>query len=481
MVGLNEGFFVTENPVALSGGQTFAGGRTLYLPLTYLAFMTRPEMEAVIGHELGHFVGEDSQYSIRFAPLFHRASISMIATHATRRDLRGVEATLCEYFMAAFQEAVRHWGRLRELAADQIGAGAAGADAMASALLRIAAVSPRVDEALEICRRGGADAGRGVLSQLSRLVAEKGMADPEIDLGDQQPHPFDSHPPLRQRVAAVGVAITSGPLQDARDARPGTLLAELQLSESEPGAGGDSRGDHRRDPAAGAVRPTPQSVVEDEFSGVFGEERRKRIAWLGLLAAQGVEPLPLYRLSARLAFLGLPFGGILMAGAVTLVRSGALGYGLLAALFALFMLVGGLVSISRDFLPIRPVLVLDRDALTVCAIGIVIPWTEMADVAVSRIFIYGFIRVGIRTIITLAPGKELPSGWKHWSMYTAREGNRLRIEVGRFRKMPGKKFAETLIAYWHGGMARQDLARLEATPEEIAIAVRSEQEVSRDG
>ena len=228
MIGLNECFFVTENSVAVTGGQTLAKRRTLYLPLTYLAFMKRREVEAVIGHELGHFMGEDGKYSIQFAPIYHRASSSLIAAHSVDRSGKTAPG-IPEYFMSSFHEAVRYWSRLRELAADQIGAKVAGAEAIASSLLRIAALSPRVNEALQICRRGGAEAKGGVLSQLGRLIAESGTADPNVDMGDQQPHPFDSHPPTRQRIAAVGVEVTPQLLQGARDAQPSMLLAELKL------------------------------------------------------------------------------------------------------------------------------------------------------------------------------------------------------------------------------------------------------------
>ena len=491
LIGLNECFFVTENSVAVTGGQTFAGGRTLYLPLTYLAFMKRPEVEAVIGHELGHFMGEDSKYSIQFAPIYHRASSSLSVTRSIRKDLRGIESTLSEYFMSSFHEAVRHWSRLRELAADQVGAKMAGADAIASSLLRIAALSPRVNEALQICRQGGAEAEGGVLSQLLRLVAEKGMADPNIDLSDQQPHPFDSHPPTRQRIAAVGVDVTSQQLRDAQNTRPSTLLADLQLVKTDSQAVGESLGDENLggewpDPTpdvATAARPALHTAVEEQFSGVFEEERRKRIAFLSPIAARGLEPLSLVRLSGKMPYLGLPFGGIFMAAAVALILHGdpneagqvqAWLYPAFAGVFGLLMLGAGVVAILREFMPNSPFLVLNKDALTVRATGIVIPWTDMVDVDVFTMRIYG-VKAGIQTIITLDPEKQLPGGWKHWSMYTRRERepNRLIIDAGRYKKMPLEEFAETVLAYWHGGLARKELADLRVTPEELSSAARN--------
>ena len=41
-----------------------------------------------------------------------------------------------------------------------------------------------------------------------RLVAEHGLDDPQERLQDQQAHPLDTHPPLKQRLDALGVAIT---------------------------------------------------------------------------------------------------------------------------------------------------------------------------------------------------------------------------------------------------------------------------------
>lgn len=71
------------------------------------------------------------------------------------------------------------------------------------------------------------------LSMVRRLVAERGLADPREHLEDRQAHPLDAHPSLRQRLDALGVAITSDLVARTRDTRDAHLLVELGL-ESAP-------------------------------------------------------------------------------------------------------------------------------------------------------------------------------------------------------------------------------------------------------
>jgi len=65
-----------------------------------------------------------------------------------------------------------------------------------------------------------------------RLVAERGLADPREHLEDRQAHPLDTHPSLRQRLDALGVAITPALIALTRDPRDTGLLAELGLEQA---------------------------------------------------------------------------------------------------------------------------------------------------------------------------------------------------------------------------------------------------------
>ena len=240
VVGLNEGFFVTEHPVALVSGQPVPEGRVLYLPLPYMAFLDRAQVSAVIAHELGHFTGEDTGYSLRFAPIY-RSFLDSIFSITNEHDEKDdgsrvwVAAPVTLYgkwFLASFEEAMHHWSRERELAADAFGSRIAGTESSALALLRISGLHRIVDAALAHNQQAPAEERGGVLKMVRRLVAEHGLDDPQERLQDQQAHPLDSHPSLKQRLDALGVAITPELLARARDPRDAALLVELGLESA---------------------------------------------------------------------------------------------------------------------------------------------------------------------------------------------------------------------------------------------------------
>lgn len=237
VVGLNEGFFVTEHPVALVNGQRVPDGRVLYLPLPYMAFLDRAQVAAVVAHELGHFTGEDTAYGLRFTPIYRALAGSILAiTNEHDADDDGWRALITapaslygKWFLQNFDEAVHHWSRERELAADAFSSHIAGTEPAALALLRSAVLHELVDEALFQNREAPPERREGVLSMVRRLVAERGLADPREHLEDRQAHPLDTHPSLRQRLDALGVAITPELVARTRDTRDVRLLVDLGL------------------------------------------------------------------------------------------------------------------------------------------------------------------------------------------------------------------------------------------------------------
>lgn len=242
VVGLNEGFFVTEHAVQLANGQRVPEGRVLYLPLPYMSFMERPEVSAVVAHELGHFTGEDTRYGLQFSPIYRSLLNSILAVtneHADDDDgwrawITAPASLYGKWFLHSFDEAVHHWSRERELAADAFSSRIAGTAPAALALLRSAVLQEFVDEALAHNQQAPPHLREGVLSRVRRQVAEHGLGDPRNHLDDQQSHPLDTHPTLKQRLDALGVAITPELLVRTRDRRQSSLLAELGLEASTP-------------------------------------------------------------------------------------------------------------------------------------------------------------------------------------------------------------------------------------------------------
>jgi Zn-dependent protease with chaperone function len=237
VIGLDEGFFVTEHAVRPSDGASPAG-RVLYLSLPCLTFLNAQETAAMAGHELGHFIGEDTLYSQRFAPIYAMANRYIGAGSGGEGRVGSFWRWLANLpftafgamFLDGFNAAVLFWSRQRELAADAVGAQVAGVGAMAAALLRIAALEPRVRRALAVRRRRGqtvADA----LGLVRQEVADKGMEAPSQELDYRQPHPFGTHPELAARLQALGRPADGELLQRAMDPAPSPLLHELGLED----------------------------------------------------------------------------------------------------------------------------------------------------------------------------------------------------------------------------------------------------------
>lgn len=224
VVGLMKGFFVTSNPIYLKPENRTITGRTLYIPLPYLALLNENEVKAIIGHELGHFSGEDTTYSEHFIPIYVgiERSLQAVSGGSTSDFFSKIFVypvfLLAHYFMMQFEFAVKHWSRLREFAADAVGANVGGAQSIASSLIRVSVVSPRIQEAISTACENPHSAPADLLAEVLRLSREKGFDDPNQHLEDEQSHPTDTHPPTRQRIEALGETITAALLRLA--ARP---------------------------------------------------------------------------------------------------------------------------------------------------------------------------------------------------------------------------------------------------------------------
>ena len=247
IVGLDPGFFVTEAPVQCLNGRS--SGRVLYLSLPFCRVLRPSELAFVVGHELGHFRGNDLWFTRRFYPIFQ----------GTRRSLEGLAMAaggliqtlplypalaIMHYFYDAFSEAEATLSRDRELAADRVGVEAADAVAGASTLAKLTAFDRHWDHALTLFRRQARVARAepyNVCASFADLVRKRG---PETTLDAEKErhlsHPTNSHPPLGVRLAALGADLdaVSAMLQDAAPERSAVEsiaqheAIELELSEA---------------------------------------------------------------------------------------------------------------------------------------------------------------------------------------------------------------------------------------------------------
>jgi Zn-dependent protease with chaperone function len=218
VLGLEPNFFVTVSPVKLlSGPGIELKGRTLFMSLSLLEVLSKDELLAVIGHELGHFRGQDTEYSMKFAPIYSRLTTALTAMsgggNASSLALLPANAVL-SVCLGQFAETERTIGRERELLADKAAAEAVSAEALATALIKVSLYAGHwhgltmhhIDELAE---------GRYYdnLANTYRGICSNALASINWDEAKPnfvkfvQPHPVDTHPPLGQRLQSLNVSI----------------------------------------------------------------------------------------------------------------------------------------------------------------------------------------------------------------------------------------------------------------------------------
>ena len=258
VVGLDPNFFVTEaNVVGTDGPHQ---GRTLFMSLPVARIFSPSELRAVLGHELGHFRGEDTAWSERFYPVYRGVTEAIVGlvSAGSGSGARAIAlipaALLLRLFLESFAVPERAISRERELAADQAGAEAASGRDVATALLKLEAYGPEwgpTVESLAVAPQPP-NAGDTFVDRV-RLAAK----DPAsvVDLGASRlGHPTDSHPRVDDRLEALGIAETDV-AASARDVEPATaadvIVAGRDQYERELTAWLEAR--LRPAPAQGAV------------------------------------------------------------------------------------------------------------------------------------------------------------------------------------------------------------------------------------
>lgn len=202
--GVDDNFFVTEHPMTLEGGAA-STGRFLYVSLPLLRTLTPAEADAVFGHELAHFKGGDTAASARLHPMLVR-----YATYAAGLASGGLTkpaAHVMRLYRAIFELALTRDSRRRELLADAEAARLTSPGDLGRALLKIVGYSSfRAKIEQELFEERSAHAGGLALAArvdegLAAYAASPGFA--EHVRTTEVPHPFDSHPPLEERLDAV--------------------------------------------------------------------------------------------------------------------------------------------------------------------------------------------------------------------------------------------------------------------------------------
>jgi len=218
VLGIEPTAFVANVHLRLRGVGDYPEAETLYLPTVALRALEDSELDALIGHELGHFRGEDVAFTKRFAPAFHSLAVATEAVNDEGDDDDASSMALIPaigllafmtYTLNRFVSGIR---REREFVADQASLEVSNPRAAASLLVKFGTLTLQWEvfraHFTRMLRGGTARRNqsrdyilrtRQFIRAVNQEALRKGLFALHI------PHPLDSHPTLAQRVAAMGV------------------------------------------------------------------------------------------------------------------------------------------------------------------------------------------------------------------------------------------------------------------------------------
>ena len=267
-------FFVTQGSVAVQNG--ILKGRTLVMGLPLLKILTTDELAAVLAHELAHFSGRDTLYSMLAAPVYRglQAAVMSMGGPGWRRGSATAAAIRVLQLPATQLLVAMYWyfhslnmilSRRRELRADWVAAKSFGTDAHASALRKTSVAMPHYAAALNtITWKAPGELFEAYKQQFLRDEAEL-AAQPLPDANETESE-FSSHPSTPARIASLPdfrVIRLSGAFQlndelAHEEARVSEAFVPLVISHRERQAADQARTHvevHPTPPADPAVSP----------------------------------------------------------------------------------------------------------------------------------------------------------------------------------------------------------------------------------
>lgn len=220
IIGLDPNFYVTSADITVIPASSNHHDETLYLSLPLMRILSREELAAVVGHELGHFRGQDTKFSLRFYPIYAGTTQALRALGSIQnQDEKGAASlallpafAILSFFLDEFAKAERTIGRQRELEADKAGASVSSSRAIATSLLKVGAFVP-LWLGIRSAMINALNEGK-VYTNVSMFYAGVAASTAKPELVDEvaknaTAHPIDTHPLTGIRIEALGLAIAA--------------------------------------------------------------------------------------------------------------------------------------------------------------------------------------------------------------------------------------------------------------------------------
>jgi heat shock protein HtpX len=193
--------------VAQRGGIAgFGSRRVMGIGLPLLQTLTVAQLRAVLGHEFGHYHGGDTA----LGPWIYRTRETMSRTIVNLMKSGSKIHAPFVWYGNLFMRVTQAISRAQELAADQLAAKIAGARHMIDALIATQRAGASFDaywntEVMPLLSNGFRPRiATGLQHFMKAEPVEKQLGDIVArELTEGKADPYDSHPPLRERVAAL--------------------------------------------------------------------------------------------------------------------------------------------------------------------------------------------------------------------------------------------------------------------------------------
>jgi len=208
--GIDANFFVTETPCVVEGQAL--RGRTLFVSIPLLRVLSQAEADAVLAHELAHLAGGDTRSSAALGPKLHQ--FDQYTWEMRSGGLTIVAHYLLRLYRMIFSFALARDSREREFKADRVSARLTAPSAIVHSLIRISAYAiyrNDVEQKLfDYDRQHDGTLGiAGFVAAGFRPYASSQAFVEAMKTADV-PHPYDTHPPLLERMRNVGHHVTEG-------------------------------------------------------------------------------------------------------------------------------------------------------------------------------------------------------------------------------------------------------------------------------